>query len=55
MTIQEYKRYLDYIDIKGDIKTAEFRIKEKLFKKLLDDTFEDMYCLTLRGETWIKI
>ena len=46
---------IDYIDIKGDIKTAEFRIKEKLFKKLLDDTFEDMYCLTLRGETWIKI
>ena len=46
---------IDYIDIKGAIKTAEFRIKEKLFKKLLDDTFEDMYCLALRGETWIKI
>lgn len=46
---------VDYVDVKG-VKTNEFRIKEKMFKFQLKD-FEkyNMYCLTLHGETWVRV
>lgn len=46
---------IDFIDVKG-VKTQEFRIKEKMLKYLYRNVSNyDVYCITLVGETWVRI